>query len=86
MVKKNTINFLKKRSINNKDLKFGFNFIIIPENIEQLLKIPKLINEINHQTGEKNGVNFLTLRMIIKVLLVVRKMSIHKENIVFQKK
>ena len=62
MVKKNTINFLKKRSINNKDLKFGFNFIIIPENIEQLLKIPKLINEINHQTGEKNGVNFLTLR------------------------
>ncbi len=62
MVKRNSINFLLKRNINNKNLKFGFNFIIIPENIDQLLKIPYLVKDINEQVGSKNGINFLTLR------------------------
>ena len=61
-VKKNSIQFLNRRNIINKDLKFGFNFIIIPENLDQLLKIPVLINTINQETKNGPGVNFLTLR------------------------
>ena len=62
IVKKNTINFLKLRKYNNKNLKFGFNFIIIPENVDQLPGIIKLIKEINEEAGDEYGVNFLTLR------------------------
>ena len=36
IVKKNTINFLKLRKNNNKNLKFGFNFIVIPENVDAI--------------------------------------------------
>jgi dTDP-4-amino-4,6-dideoxy-D-glucose ammonia-lyase len=62
IVKKNTINFLKLRKNNNKNIKFGFNFIVIPENVDQLPKIIKLIREINEEAGDENGVNFLSLR------------------------
>ena len=58
----NTISFLKKRNEINKNLKFGFNFIIIPENLHQLLQIPELINRINENVLNGEGVNFLTLR------------------------
>ena len=61
-VKKNTINFLKRRNQINKKLKFGFNFIVIPENLEQLTVIPKLIGEINDNVTNGPGVEFLTLR------------------------
>ena len=58
----NTISFLKKRNQINKNLKFGFNFIIIPENLHQLLQIPELIKRINENVLNGEGVNFLTLR------------------------
>ena len=58
----NTISFLKKRNEINKNLKFGFNFIIIPENLHQLLQIPELIKRINENVLNGEGVNFLTLR------------------------
>ena len=62
IVKKNTISFLKLRNKINKNLKFGFNFIIIPENIDQLNGVITLINEINQNVDNGEGVNFLTLR------------------------
>jgi len=62
IVKRNTINFLKLRNEINKNLKFGFNFIIIPENTDQLVKILDLIKEINDNVPNGRGVDFLTLR------------------------
>ncbi|MDC0446020.1 hypothetical protein OAM09_04300, partial [Candidatus Pelagibacter sp.] len=62
IVKRNTINFLKLRNEINKNLKFGFNFIIIPENTNQLVKILDLIKEINDDVPNGRGVDFLTLR------------------------
>ena len=62
IVKRNTINFLKQRNIINKNLKFGFNFIVIPENINQLNGVLDLIKEINDQVDNGNGIDFLTLR------------------------
>ena len=61
-VRNNTIKFLNNRNQINKSLKFGFNFIVIPENLNQLLEIPKLINDINSNVTNGKGVNFLTLR------------------------
>ena len=62
IVKKNAITFLKLRNKINKDLKFGFNFIIIPENVDQLNGIISLVKEINDSVDNGEGVNFLTLR------------------------
>lgn len=62
LVYKNTISFLKKRNEINKSLKFGFNFIVLPENLHQLLEIPNLIQSINEKVNNGEGVNFLTLR------------------------
>jgi len=62
IVKKNTISFLKLRNENNKNLKFGFNFIVIPENVNQLNGILTLIQDINDSVKNGEGVNFLTLR------------------------
>ena len=45
MVIKNSINFLKLRNEINPKLKFGLNFIVIPENIDQVLKILDLVGE-----------------------------------------
>ena len=58
----NSISFLKNRNEKNKSMKFGYNFIIIPENLHQLLEIPKLIKNINEEVKNGEGVNFLTLR------------------------
>ena len=62
IVKKNAITFLKLRNKINKNLKFGFNFIIIPENVDQLNDIISLVKEINDNVDNGEGVNFLTLR------------------------
>tara|TARA_B110000046_G_C13004766_1_gene403852 strand:- start:1014 stop:2510 length:1497 start_codon:yes stop_codon:yes gene_type:complete len=62
IVKRNCISFLKLRNQENKNLKFGFNFIIIPENVDQLQNILYLIKEINDNVNNGNGVDFLTLR------------------------
>tara|TARA_E500000178_G_C16792131_1_gene648505 strand:- start:85 stop:870 length:786 start_codon:yes stop_codon:yes gene_type:complete len=62
MVKKNVINFLKLRNEKNKKLKVGFNFIILPENYKNLKDVLLLINEINSEIKNGDGINFLTLR------------------------
>ena len=62
MVKKNVINFLKKRNQINPNLKVGFNFIILSENINYFEKILDLIKEINLEVKNGNGVDFLSLR------------------------
>lgn len=62
MVIKNSINFLKQRNEINPKLKFGLNFIVIPENIDQVLKILNLVEEINNNVTNGRGVDFITLR------------------------
>jgi dTDP-4-amino-4,6-dideoxy-D-glucose ammonia-lyase len=62
MVMKNSINFLKLRNEKNPNLKFGLNFIVIPENIDQVLKILDVVREINQNVTNGRGVDFITLR------------------------
>jgi len=62
MVVKNSINFLKQRNEINPNLKFGLNFIVIPENIDQVLIILDLVKEINKNVDNGRGVDFITLR------------------------
>ena len=61
-VSKNIINLLKERNSNNDKLKIGLNFIIIPENIDQFLKIPEFVNSINSEINNGRGIDFITLR------------------------
>ena len=62
MVIKNSINFLKLRNEKNPNLKFGLNFIVIPENLDQVLKILDIVREINQNVTNGRGVDFITLR------------------------
>ena len=62
IVKNNIINFIKSRNLINKNLKVGFNFIILPENFKNLQNVLSLIKEINSEVSNGEGVNFLTLR------------------------
>jgi len=58
MVIKNSINFLKQRNEINPKLKFGLNFIVIPENIDQVLKILNLLlQHLQHQSFQKSGMD-----------------------------
>ena len=59
MVIKNSINFLKQRNEINPKLKFGLNFIVIPENIDQVLKILDLVGEINKNVTNGRGLILL---------------------------
>ena len=58
MVKKNVINFLKSRNDINKNLKVGFNFIILPENYKNLREVLLLIKDINSEVKNGEGINF----------------------------
>ena len=62
MVKKNITNFIIKRNKTNPNLKVGFNFIIIPENIGYFEKILDLISEINFEVKNGRGIDFISLR------------------------
>jgi len=59
-VKQNVIDFLKYRKHNNKTLRFGFNYIILPGLEEDLLKVLDLIEEINKEADDQ--IDFITLR------------------------
>ncbi len=61
IVKKNLINFLKLRDQFNKKLKVGLNYIILPENMNNLINVLEFIKEVN-ESAQSQGVNFLTLR------------------------
>ena len=56
------IEFLKLRNENNPDLKFGLNYIILPENIDTLLGLLDYVNEVNSQVDNGRGVDFITIR------------------------
>jgi dTDP-4-amino-4,6-dideoxy-D-glucose ammonia-lyase len=60
MVKNNTTNFLKKRKVFNSQLKVGFNYIILKENIRDIRKLCNYIEIINSESESK--IDFLTLR------------------------
>jgi dTDP-4-amino-4,6-dideoxy-D-glucose ammonia-lyase len=62
LVKKNMIEFLKMRNEKNPDLKFGLNYIILPENIDTILELLDYVNEVNSQVDNGRGVDFITLR------------------------
>jgi len=62
LVKNNMIEFLKLRNENNPDLKFGLNYIILPENIDTLLGLLDYVNEVNSQVDNGRGVDFITIR------------------------
>ena len=62
LVKANTINFLKQRNEINPNLKFGFNYIIIPETMEHMMPLVDLIEDINSKVDNGPGIDFLTLR------------------------
>jgi dTDP-4-amino-4,6-dideoxy-D-glucose ammonia-lyase len=62
LVKNNIIEFLKKRNEINPDLKFGLNYIIIPENIDTIIPLLDYIIDINSKVDNGKGVDFLTLR------------------------
>ncbi len=60
MVKKNCVNFLKKKNERKSEIKFGFNYIILKENIKDIRKLCKYIYEVNSES--ENKIDFLTLR------------------------
>lgn len=62
MVLENSINFLQQRNLINPKLKFGFNFIVVDDNIDQLEGVINLIHRINKQVTNGPGVDFLTIR------------------------
>ena len=62
LVKNNIIEFLKLRNEINPDLKFGLNYIIIPENIDTIMPLLDYIIDINSKVDNGRGVDFLTLR------------------------
>jgi len=61
IVKKNLIDFLKLRNENNYKTKIGLNYIILPENMNNLIEVLEFIVEVNKAAGGK-GIDFLTLR------------------------
>ena len=62
MVKNNIIEFLKLRNEINPDLKFGLNYIIIPENIDTIIPLLEYIIDVNSKVDNGRGVDFLTIR------------------------
>ena len=59
-VKQNAIDFLKYRKRNNKTLRFGFNYIILPGLEDDLLKVLDMVEEINAEASDQ--IDFITLR------------------------
>jgi len=62
LVKSNIINFLKNRNEINPNLKFGLNYIILPDNVNTIIPLIEYIKEINNSVQNGRGVDFLTIR------------------------
>ena len=58
IVRKNIIEFLKLRNNKNSKVKLGMNFIIIPENMDNVLKLLDYIKDINSHVKNGKGVDF----------------------------
>ena len=59
-VKQNAIDFLRYRKQHNKQIRFGFNYIILPGLEDDFLEVIDLIEEINRTAGDQ--IDFITLR------------------------
>jgi dTDP-4-amino-4,6-dideoxy-D-glucose ammonia-lyase len=60
-VVQNAIAFLQARNARGSTLKFGFNFVVLPGRVEEVLTLVELIASINRAAGGRQ-VDFLTLR------------------------
>ncbi|MBA3884452.1 MAG: Gfo/Idh/MocA family oxidoreductase [Acidobacteria bacterium] len=60
-VVQNAIAFLQARNERGAPLKFGFNFVVLPGRVEEVLALAELITSINRAAGGRQ-VDFLTLR------------------------
>jgi len=58
----NAKDFLRLREAHRSSVKFGFNFIILPDSAEHVLEIAELIGRINTESGAGRKIDFLTLR------------------------
>jgi dTDP-4-amino-4,6-dideoxy-D-glucose ammonia-lyase len=58
----NATDFLKLRDEVGSNVKFGFNFVILPGCVDQVMKLIELIASINKNSGAKRQIDFLTLR------------------------
>jgi dTDP-4-amino-4,6-dideoxy-D-glucose ammonia-lyase len=61
-VRRNLIDFLRLRPRENRDLRVGINFIVLPGTADQIVPLARLIAEINDAAGADRGIDFLTLR------------------------
>ena len=59
-VKENVIDFLKYRKQHNKQLRFGFNYIVLPGLEEDLLEVIDFVEQVN--TIADASIDFITLR------------------------
>jgi dTDP-4-amino-4,6-dideoxy-D-glucose ammonia-lyase len=61
-VRRNAKTFLRLRNERGVPMKFGFNFVVLPGQIHQVLELAELIAEVNRDAGNDRQVDFLTLR------------------------
>src|SRR6185369_17212120 len=61
LVKTNVIEFLKERKRRGSGPRVGFNFIVLVNTTDEVLRILDLVADINAAVGGK-GIDFLTLR------------------------
>ncbi|MGE0384282.1 MAG: Gfo/Idh/MocA family oxidoreductase [Gammaproteobacteria bacterium] len=61
-VRSNVVEFLKERNRRGSRVKFGFNFIVLINTTDQVLRVLDVIREINAAVDNGPGVDFLTLR------------------------
>ena len=61
-VVQNATAFLAARNERGSPLKFGFNFVVLPGRVEEVLALVELIASINRAAGGGRHIDFLTLR------------------------
>ncbi|MEZ5411782.1 MAG: Gfo/Idh/MocA family oxidoreductase [Acidimicrobiales bacterium] len=60
-VRANAVELLRGRDRTGSDLQIGFNFVVLPGQVSQVLRLVELIGEMNRESGGR-PVDFLTLR------------------------
>jgi dTDP-4-amino-4,6-dideoxy-D-glucose ammonia-lyase len=61
-VRRNAKTYLQLRNERGAATKFGFNFVLLHGQAEQVLDVVELIAEVNREAGSERQVDFLTLR------------------------
>jgi dTDP-4-amino-4,6-dideoxy-D-glucose ammonia-lyase len=61
-VVRNATTFLKARNERGSPMKFGFNFVVLPGRVEEVLELVELMASINRAAGGGRQIDFLTLR------------------------